>query len=223
MARTDATWYGRLDRRVIVDAALRVAARPGVTEVRFRDLGEELGADPTAVYRHFRDKSALMAALVDRLMDDVTRSLPSGAGWRAVLEAMATSSFELFTAHPAIGARLVDPRPVGPGEFGLIEVSLRAFESAGLRGERLVTHYGAFSGMLLAYIAAACREPVTSGDPDATWLPAGLEQLAADFPTMSRYAERLLSLDYRTTYAAGVRVLLDSVAHAAGDATGSSS
>ena len=36
-----------------------------------RRLGAELGADPTAIYRHFRDKDELVLALLDRLLAQV--------------------------------------------------------------------------------------------------------------------------------------------------------
>jgi len=215
---TDPSWYGRLDRQVIVDAALRIAARPGTTGVRFRDLGEELEADPTAVYRHFRNKSQLMVALIDKLMDDVARSLPTDQGWRAVLETMAERAFETFIRHPAIGARLVEARPVGPGEFGLIEVTMRALEEAGLRGDALVEHYAAFSGLLLSCVAAACHEQVTAGGDagveDLPWVRSDVEITPDTFPVLSRYAADLAAMDFRSTYFAGVRVLIESVAAA---------
>lgn len=216
----DASWYGRLDRAAILDAALRIAARPGTAEVTFRDLGEELGADPTAVYRHFRNKAQLMAAVTDRLMDDVASTLPTGAGWRAVLTTMAEAALETFVAHPPIGARLVDARPVGPGELRLIEASLRAFEEAGLDGDALVEHYGAFSGMLLSYVAATCRGLVTrrsaGHDPGTMpWLESEVELTEERFPTLSVYAEQLLGLDFRSTYFAGVTVLIESVQRSA--------
>lgn len=210
----DTAWYGRLDRATIVEAGLRIAARPGIQDVRFRDLGEELGADPTAVYRHFRNKAALMAALTDRLMSDVTASLPRGAGWRETLEAMASSTLDVFVAHPAIGAGLMDSRPVGPNELALVEASMRAFERAGLSGEKLVEFYGAFSGMLISFVASSCRELVTAGSAgigELPWLPADVEISPSRFPLLSGYAEQLLAMDYRSTYFAGVGVLLTAI------------
>lgn len=219
MTARDTSWYGRLDRDVIVEAALRIAARPGVSEVRFRELGEELGADPTAVYRHFPSKAALMEALVDRIMVEVTESLPRDAPWRDVLFTMAERALDLFLAYPSVGARLVDARPVGPGEAGLIEASLRIFEAAGLRGDALVDQYVAFSGMLLSYVAGACRERVTrpelEGEPE--WVSFDPE-LAAAFPHIARYGEQLAARDYRDTYFTGVRVLIESIATAAASA-----
>ena len=219
MSGGDGAWYGRLDRQVIVDAALRIAARPGTTELRFRDLGDELDADPTAVYRHFRNKSQLMTAVIDTLMGRIGSAMPRDADVGTLMRAMATETLETFVRHPAIGARLVDSRPVGPAELGLIEVSLSAFAAAGLDDDALVAHYAAFSGMLLSYVAASCRELVTAGAgttiEDLPWVPTEVEITPAAFPTLSAYGERLLGMDFRSVYFAGVEVLIESTLRAA--------
>ena len=47
-----------------------------------RSLGKELGADPTAIYRHFRDKDELVRAVLDKLIGDVVAAVDPEAGWR---------------------------------------------------------------------------------------------------------------------------------------------
>lgn len=218
MSPDASAWYGRLDRQVIVDAALRIAARPGITEIRFRDLGDELDADPTAVYRHFRNKSQLMAAVIDTLMGRIGSAMPRDTDVGALMRAMATETLETFIRHPAIGARLVDSRPVGPAELGLIEVSMSAFAAAGLDDDTLVAHYAAFSGMLLSYVAASCRELVTADAgttiEDLPWVPTEVEITPAAFPTLSAYGAQLLGMDFRSVYFAGVEVLIESTLRA---------
>jgi len=212
--------YGRLDRQVILDAALRIAARPGASEVRFRDLGTELGADPTAVYRHFRNKHELMDALTERLMENVAAAVRAAAGWRAVLETMADEVLEQFTRHPAIGIHLGNTRGVGASELELAELVLKAREDAGLSGDTLIEHYGAMSGFALSYIATSCRELVTAGSTTAAateqvpWLPDDIEVSAQTHPTLFRYGDKLAAMQFRSTYAATMKVLIDAVATA---------
>src|SRR3954454_1759467 len=55
----------RLDRETIVAAAQRILAEEGLNQLTMRRIGSELGADPTAVYRHFRSKQELVIELVD--------------------------------------------------------------------------------------------------------------------------------------------------------------
>lgn len=213
----DSGGYGRLDRGVILDAALRVAARPGVADIRVRDLGEELGADPTAVYRHFRNKADLVAALIDRLMTDVTDALPAGEDWRGMLHAIAAGALDAFVAHPAVGIHLTEARSVGLGELRLVEVCLRTLGEAGLSDDALIEHYSAFSGLLVAYVASACRERIASELEDIPWIPLAADPTPAEFPALTRHGEKIFALDYRSTYFAGVRVLIDAIGRAAGE------
>ena len=50
----------------IVDAALTLANARG--DFSMRALGSGLRVDPMAIYRHFRDKDALLDAMVDSLL-----------------------------------------------------------------------------------------------------------------------------------------------------------
>lgn len=210
--------YGRLDRRVILDASLSLTAREGVAQVRFRDLGVELGADPTAVYRHFRNKQSLMAALIERLLEDVARGLRDVDDSTTFLVTGADVLFETFLRHPAIGIHLADERPIGPAELELAERILRSLEQAGLRGQVLVEHYASFSGFVLAYIANACRVRATTGSveiDDVSWMPEDVQFTAASHPALTRYAEELGKMDFRSTYRSAVRVIVDSITSAA--------
>jgi len=50
-------------RRALIDAALRTIDRHGVEGLTLRGVGEALGVSRTALYRHFSDKQALIAAV----------------------------------------------------------------------------------------------------------------------------------------------------------------
>jgi AcrR family transcriptional regulator len=206
--------YGRLDRSAILDAALRIAERPGAAEVTFRDLGEELGADPTAVYRHFRNKRHLVEAVIERLMDDIVRSVPDDAPWRTTLHLVADAMLQTFSRYPAIGMHLADARRVGPAELALVERTLRALEEAGLVDEVLVQRYAVLSGFSTSYLAAACRELIATGRPGAAeelpWLPEAAEA-AETHPVFARHLDRIGALDFRTTYETAIALLVDAI------------
>jgi AcrR family transcriptional regulator len=63
----------RLNREVICAAALELAAESGSADVSMRALGDRLGVDATAVYRHFADKDDLMRAVGDRALAPATK------------------------------------------------------------------------------------------------------------------------------------------------------
>lgn len=47
--------------RALVDAAIRTIREQGIDALTLRDVGAQLGVSRTALYRHFADKSALLA------------------------------------------------------------------------------------------------------------------------------------------------------------------
>ncbi|MGH6786764.1 MAG: TetR/AcrR family transcriptional regulator [Novosphingobium sp.] len=68
-------------RAALLEAGLRHLETGGEADISLRQLARETGVSPTAVYRHFPDKRALLAALADEGM----RRL--GAAQQAALEA----------------------------------------------------------------------------------------------------------------------------------------
>jgi TetR/AcrR family tetracycline transcriptional repressor len=116
----------KLDRALVVEAALAVADADGLDAVTIRRLAQDLSVTPMALYWHFKDKEALLDAVADRLWDDTLIELDrllgdldsSGAddGWvqlRLTLEALVTA----MRRHPTVASSL--PHRVVECEAGL--------------------------------------------------------------------------------------------------------
>ena len=168
---------GRLDTEVIVQAGLELA-RLG-KPLTVRALGTSLGADPTAIYRHFRNKDELMKALLDRVMQLAHESVTvSPADWRAYLRESVEATVRTFAHYPAIGVEAPRLSTGGAGEQAATEGLLTAFRHAGLSGSELVRHYMILSGHVLTFASLAARtggeepwldRPITfSADVDAS-------------------------------------------------------
>jgi len=109
----------KLDRDVVVDAALRLADAEGLEAISFRRLAEQFEVTPMALYWHFDSKEALLAAIADRLwqqtadsLDQSLAQLPASAddGWgqlRLTMDALV----DVMRLHPA-AAELVPSRVV---------------------------------------------------------------------------------------------------------------
>jgi AcrR family transcriptional regulator len=64
LARKPASQYHHGDlRRALIQAAVRTIQRQGVHALTLRAVGDELGVSRSALYRHFTDKAALLAAV----------------------------------------------------------------------------------------------------------------------------------------------------------------
>jgi TetR/AcrR family transcriptional regulator, tetracycline repressor protein len=68
----------------VVEAALAILRRDGLDAVSMRRVATDLGVAPNALYSHVPDKSALIDAMMDAVLVDVT--VPVRGGWRARLE-----------------------------------------------------------------------------------------------------------------------------------------
>jgi AcrR family transcriptional regulator len=122
----------RLDRETILEAAERIVAAEGLSKLTMRRIGTELGADPTAIYRHFRNKEELLSCLAVRLFSTepvIDATLP----WQDQLRIHTRHAFDRYRAHPDLGILLARQ----PGDLPpLVRLTERALsllvEGAGL-------------------------------------------------------------------------------------------
>ncbi|RZS68747.1 TetR family transcriptional regulator [Agromyces ramosus] len=208
----------RLDRDAIVAAGLKLAAQPGVGSVSVRDLGAELGADPTAIYRHFRGKDELMRSLLDELIGmSLQRVDAEPDDWRGRLTQVAVSTLEMFATYPAIGVEATVLTTGGPHELDVIEFMLDAFSRAGLEGEDLVSHYALMASHTLSSAAGIARsrsERGTGPSAPSPWIESPLLVDPARHPLIASLGPRLRALDDRELFMLGVESVLDSAERA---------
>ena len=92
-------------RRALVEEAVRTIQAEGVEQLTLRAVGVRLGVSRTALYRHFPDKQALLAAVGRegfRMLGEVTSTAwqthgPGPAG----LDAMGAAYVSFATSHPS--------------------------------------------------------------------------------------------------------------------------
>jgi AcrR family transcriptional regulator len=96
--------HGNL-RRALLDEALRTIQTNGVDQLTMRTLGERLGVSRSALYRHFADKQALLAAAgcegFSMLRRAVTDAWEQNGHGSIGFEAMAKAYVEFAVAHPS--------------------------------------------------------------------------------------------------------------------------
>ena len=199
----------QLDRDVIVSAALELAAAGEA--ITFRSLGTALRSDPTAVYRHFRDKEELMQAVVDRLIILSQEQLDPEAPWREQLYDGAVATMDVFAAHPHVGVESSTIATGGPGELAAINWILTQLGRAGLDKEQAVRFYAAYSSYVLAAAAALSRQALNEDDTAARWVGDLRAVDAARLPALSAVIPELVALSDRDVFLTGVEVFLDSV------------
>lgn len=99
----------RLDPERVVDTALAIADDEGPAAVSFRKLAAQHDVTPMALYRHFKDKDDLLAAIGDRLLAGVVLPEPSDERWDTQLHTLLTAFVTALRGHPRL-ADLTLPR-----------------------------------------------------------------------------------------------------------------
>jgi AcrR family transcriptional regulator len=92
-------------RRALLDEALRTIQVHGVNHLTLRTVGGKLGVSRSALYRHFADKQALLAAVgcegFRMLRQALTDAWERNGRGRAGFEAMAKAYVQFAVAHPS--------------------------------------------------------------------------------------------------------------------------
>ena len=92
-------------RQALLDVAVRTIQQEGVEHLTLRSAGAELGVSRTALYRHFTDKQALLAAVSRegfRMLREATHEAWDRRGrGRGGFEAMGHAYFRFAVTHPS--------------------------------------------------------------------------------------------------------------------------
>jgi TetR/AcrR family tetracycline transcriptional repressor len=205
----------RLSPRRIVDASIALADREGLEAVTLRRLGAELGVDPTAVYRHFRDKDELLAAVADRLLGGVLEGYRATGAWRPDLRAVVLAARRVYLAHPALAQMLATaPAPL-PNNQRLVEVVLGALRTAGLEGRSAAL---AFQVLENYAAGASSLDAVLGSGSDAAWRTSFAMLPPDRFPNAVAVAPELYR-DDEAAFGLGLDLILDGLERLVADPT----
>ena len=205
----------QLTPEMIIEASLRIAARGGDDAFTVRRLGQELGCDPTAIYRHFRDKDELLLSVADRTLGETLDGVPHGLDWKERLRALAAESLRVGMKYPVVSSLMASRTTRRPNEFRIVELILGAVHEAGLTGADAVVHYRMFGDSILAYVgqhaALQLFAPTEQEGDRSAW---SREYRLADrerFPHIAGLVEELAAVTHEEIYAARVEALIDKI------------
>src|SRR3954453_3799395 len=147
-----------LEPDMIIDAALRLIEAPGGNALTVRRLGVELGADPSAVYRYFRNVDALLIAVSDRLLSETLDEFVPRPYWGASLRALAEGIYRTMLRHPRLALLGAVRFTAGPNELRAADTGIGLLISAGFEGSAAVRHSRDLIEAVWALAAIAASE-----------------------------------------------------------------
>jgi TetR/AcrR family tetracycline transcriptional repressor len=147
---------GRDRRRAeILDAAMRVAEREGLSGLTIRRLCEELDLSAPIVYRQFKDKEAIIDGLVARLLESSSLPERGGQSLRQWLHKLFGYMRASWQAHPGLMTMMTAAGPFKEDALRTADVVLKALRDAGLSPEEAGAAFHSLMSYLLGSVALA--------------------------------------------------------------------
>ena len=205
-----------LTREVIVEVSIRLIDTEGADRFTLRRLGDALAADPTAIYRHFRDKDELLRAVGDRAIAGLTDGLPDDSeGWRTIV---TEACLRLRAAHvgwPHLATLVRSGPPMQSNEFALTEVLLWELRRAGLEPSDAALAYHSLIELTVGSAAldaetSALRADARSARYDR-WRQAYAALDARTYPTSVALAPELYAGSAEDRFRQALEWLLDGI------------
>ena len=202
----------QLDRNAILTVATQLAASGA--PITIRALGAELGADPTALYRHFRTRDDLVQAIFDRLLTGIRERVDVTLPWRERLSEFAREFCRVCEEHPSVGAEVRSLITGGPGELAAVEALLQAFRDAGLDRSDAVRFYAVFSDYLTSVGSTLANYRLRAEGEvdlrDRAWLGDVGYVNDQEYPQVAASRNELAALRDHDIYQMGIGVILDA-------------
>jgi AcrR family transcriptional regulator len=119
-----------LSRERVLLVAIELADRGGVEALSMRKLGQELGVDAMAPYRHVRNKDDLLDGLVEAILGQIVQPARSD-DWKATVRSQAMNARSVMLRHPWARRVLEDRGTAGSAAMAHIEFVLAALRDGG--------------------------------------------------------------------------------------------
>jgi AcrR family transcriptional regulator len=184
-----------LDR--ILAAAVELVDELGAGALSMRSLAQRLGSGTATLYRHFANRSELVAMMVDRMLGEVDLDTETVAAlpWQQACTSFAQHMFDALGRHGNVAPLLIGHVPMGPNALAHRELILSVLLDNGFPPVVAAHAYATLARYVLGFgiqlsgsataeqdaeLAAAFRELDPSRFPAtvavADYLPVPLEE-----------------------------------------------
>ena len=137
-----------------IDAAVKFVDERGLSSMTMRALGDEMGVDATALYRHFPNKESLIDAMIDWMLGEALAlsEANNNHGPRERIVHQAKALRKTFERYPDIGLALMYSEGASINGYLYSKRGVDSLIEMGLSGEDLVRGYQCIE----SYIMGSC-------------------------------------------------------------------
>ncbi|MEY9895063.1 AcrR family transcriptional regulator [Catenulispora sp. MAP5-51] len=181
-----------------------------------RKLAAELGTDSSSLYRHFRNRTELMLAIVDHVLVQAMHDYRRQGTWRERLLDLILRSWDAYAALPQLAKDASHYPGTGPGSQMVIEETLQALTDAGVPEELIPEWYHRLVTLSVSLISAHAASQSSSLTEQKrrleTFRVITLGADPAEFPALGHFARRIEPIGFnRESFLATVELVLDAV------------
>jgi AcrR family transcriptional regulator len=204
---------GTLTADMLVSESLRLLDEHGIDGFSLPKLGRALGADQTAMYRHFASKDDLVLAIADRLIEESMAGFALQDCWIDTLTDLARRLRRTYLAHPAAASISAYRTTQRPAEIRTVDVIVAAVLAAGFEGAQAALMYRAVGDFALAWAGfeasfLALDERVQQTDRSA-WTSAYLAVSRAEHPNIWQIRAELPDVDDDEIFETTLALIMD--------------
>ena len=165
-----------LTRDAIIEAALRVLDREGMSGLSMHRVAGELGTGAASLYWHVRNKGELLQLLSERLVEEIELPVPDPARWQEQLKDLARQMRAMAHRHRDSARITLGRLPSGPTIARFSEWLFELLTPAGIP-DRVIAYLGDMASLYVG--AYAFEESLGVASPTGEELPP--EQIVAMF------------------------------------------
>ena len=192
-----------LNRRRVLEAAVRYADREGLEALSMRKLGAELGVEAMSLYNHVPNKDALLDGMVEVLLGQL--EVPSGEkDWEERVRDGYRAFRRLAHEHPNVFPLLVQRPPETLDGAWLVEEFLQTLREAGFGAEEALHAFRSLSSYTFGYAMAEIRGFAL--EPDGSRLGA-YRLPPEEFPRISELRPQLENVDHDAEFEFGLDLI----------------
>ncbi|MCW3820265.1 TetR/AcrR family transcriptional regulator C-terminal domain-containing protein [Micromonospora sp. DR5-3] len=179
-----------LSRDRILLAAVALADEAGIESLSMRNLAQDLGVVPMALYKHVANKDELLDGMIDMVVSEIGPPVPD-ADWKRTVRRRILSARQVLRRHPWAPLAIESRNMATPAILAYLDSMVGTFRAGGLSADlahhvmhAMGSRILGFSQELFDASRRAGRSGTTNPDPPAALPP----EAAARFPHLAEIA-----------------------------------
>jgi AcrR family transcriptional regulator len=179
----------RLTRELILRAALEFADSHGIDALKMRELGQVLGFEAMALYRHVANKDAILDGILDLVLSEVEPA-PASADWADAIRRSAVSLHEALDRHPWAASLLTTSAGLRPARLKFMESLLTHLEGAGLPDEVCYHAYHVLDAYVVGFSLWQAGHSITPEEQAAVVERLAQQVSFDDYPRLVKHGDQ---------------------------------